>query len=157
VNEKQVRRVADIVDRSVAGGAKVLEGGTYEGLFYRPTVLAEVTTSQPAWTDEIFGPVAPIVSFADEAEAVALANSSSYGLVASIYTRSLGRGLALADRMKTGMVHINDGTLNDEAIVPFGGMGESGNGSRYGGEATLDIFTEWQWVTVRDQPPTFPF
>ena len=68
-----------------------------------------------------------------------------------------GRGLALADRIKTGMVHINDGTLNDEAIVPFGGMGDSGNGSRYGGEASLDTFTEWQWVTMRDEPPSFPF
>ena len=76
---------------------------------------------------------------------------------ASIYTRSSARGLAVADRMRTGMVHVNDGTLNDEAIIPFGGMGESGNGGRYGGEASLDTFTDWQWVTVRDQPPTFPF
>ena len=157
VNEKQLARVAGIVDRSVEGGAHVTEGGTHEGLFYRPTVLTQVTTDLPAWTDEIFGPVAPIVSFDSDEEAIALANGSHYGLVASIYTRSLGRGLAMADKMKTGMVHINDGTLNDEAIVPFGGMGESGNGGRYGGEASLDTFTEWQWVTLRDQPPTFPF
>ena len=157
VNEKQLARVAGIVDRSVEGGAHVTEGGTHEGLFYRPTVLTQVTTDLPAWTDEIFGPVAPIISFDSDDEAIALANGSHYGLVASIYTRSLGRGLAMADKMKTGMVHINDGTLNDEAIVPFGGMGESGNGGRYGGEASLDTFTEWQWVTLRDQPPTFPF
>jgi benzaldehyde dehydrogenase (NAD) len=157
VNEKQLRRVDDIVQRSIAGGAHLAEGGTHEGLFYRPTVLTEVTTESPAWTDEIFGPVAPITVFGSDDEAVALANASAYGLVASIYTRSLGRGLAIADRMRTGMVHINDGTLNDEAIIPFGGMGASGNGSRYGGEATLDTFTEWQWVTVRDEPPTFPF
>jgi benzaldehyde dehydrogenase (NAD) len=157
VNEKQLARVAGIVDRSVEGGAHVTEGGTHEGLFYRPTVLTQVTTDLPAWTDEIFGPVAPIVAFESDDEAIALANGSHYGLVASIYTRSLGRGLAMADKMKTGMVHINDGTLNDEAIVPFGGMGESGNGGRYGGEASLDTFTEWQWVTLRDQPPTFPF
>ena len=157
VNDKQLARVAGIVDRSVAGGARVTEGGTHQGLFYRPTVLVDVTTDQPAWTDEIFGPVAPIVTFDSDEEAIALANASSYGLVASIYTRSLGRGLAMADRMRTGMVHINDGTLNDDAIVPFGGMGESGNGSRYGGEATIDTFTEWQWVTVRDEPPSFPF
>ena len=147
VNEKQLARVAGIVDRSIEGGARVTEGGTHEGLFYRPTVLTQVTTDLPAWTDEIFGPVAPIVTFDTDDEAIALANGSNYGLVASIYTRSLGRGLAMADRMKTGMVHINDGTLNDEAIVPFGGMGESGNGGRYGGEASLDTFTEWQWVT----------
>jgi benzaldehyde dehydrogenase (NAD) len=157
VNEKQLARVADIVDRSVSGGATLLEGGTHQGLFYRPTVLTDVTTDSPAWTDEIFGPVAPITVFDNDDEAVALANASRYGLVASIYTRSLGRGLAIADRIKTGMVHINDGTLNDEAIVPFGGMGDSGNGSRYGGEASLDTFTEWQWVTMRDEPPSFPF
>jgi benzaldehyde dehydrogenase (NAD) len=157
VNEKQLARVADIVDRSVSGGATLLEGGTHQGLFYRPTVLTDVTTESPAWTDEIFGPVAPITVFDSDDEAVALANSSRYGLVASIYTRSLGRGLAIADRMRTGMVHINDGTLNDEAIVPFGGMGDSGNGGRYGGEASLDTFTDWQWVTVRDEPPSFPF
>jgi benzaldehyde dehydrogenase (NAD) len=157
VNEKQLRRVDDIVQRSVADGATVLEGGTHEGLFYRPTVITQVGSGSPAWTDEIFGPVAPIMVVDSDEEAVAVANASAYGLVASIYTRSLGRGLAMADRMKTGMVHINDGTLNDEAIIPFGGMGESGNGSRYGGEASLDTLTEWQWVTVRDEPPTFPF
>lgn len=157
VNEKQLARVSDIVERSIAGGARLVEGGTSEGLFYRPTVLADVTTGSPAWTDEIFGPVAPVVTFSTDDEAVELANASSYGLVASIYTRSIARGLALADRMRTGMVHVNDGTLNDEAIIPFGGMGASGNGSRYGGEASLDTFTEWQWVTVRGEPPTFPF
>jgi benzaldehyde dehydrogenase (NAD) len=157
VNKKQIARVAGIVDRSIEGGARATVGATHEGLFYQPTVLTQVTTDLPAWTDEIFGPVAPIVTFESDDEAIALANGSAYGLVASIYTRSLGRGLAIADRMKTGMVHINDGTLNDEAIVPFGGMGESGNGGRYGGEASLDTFTDWQWVTVRDQPPSFPF
>jgi benzaldehyde dehydrogenase (NAD) len=157
VNEKQIARVDDIVQRSIAAGAVVNEGAQHEGLFYRPTVLTAVTPDMPAFTDEIFGPVAPITVFDTDDEAVALANASSYGLVASIYTRSLGRGLAIADRMRTGMVHINDGTLNDEAIIPFGGMGDSGNGSRYGGEASLDTFTEWQWVTVRDEPPTFPF
>jgi benzaldehyde dehydrogenase (NAD) len=157
VNEKQIARVDGIVQRSIAAGAVVNEGATFEGLFYRPTVLTSVTPDMAAFTDEIFGPVAPITVFGDDEEAIALANASSYGLVASIYTRSISRGLAFADRMRTGMVHINDGTLNDEAIIPFGGMGDSGNGGRYGGEASLDTFTEWQWVTVRDDQPTFPF
>jgi benzaldehyde dehydrogenase (NAD) len=157
VNEKQIARVDGIVQRSIAAGAVVNVGATHEGLFYRPTVLTSVTPEMPAFTDEIFGPVAPITVFETEEEAVALANASSYGLVASIYTRSTARGLAVANRMRTGMVHINDGTLNDEAIIPFGGMGDSGNGTRYGGEASLDTLTEWQWVTVRDEPPSFPF
>jgi len=157
VNEKQVRRVADIVDRSVAGGARLVIGGGHEGLFYEPTVLADVTQDLPAWTDEIFGPVAPVTTFKTDEEAIALANSSEYGLVGAVYSRSLSRGLSVANRIKAGMVHVNDGTLNDEATVPFGGTGMSGNGARYGGEANLDNFTEWQWVTVRDEPPTFPF
>jgi benzaldehyde dehydrogenase (NAD) len=157
VNEKQIRRVDDIVRRSIDGGARLVTGGTYEGLFYQPTVLADVTQDVPAWTDEIFGPVAPVTTFRTDEEAVALANASEYGLVGAVYSRSLSRGLSIAHRIRAGMVHVNDGTLNDEATIPFGGTGLSGNGSRYGGEANLDNFTEWQWVTVRDEPPTFPF
>jgi benzaldehyde dehydrogenase (NAD) len=157
VNEKQIRRVADIVDRSVEGGARLVTGGAHEGLFYQPTVLADVTPDLPAWTDEIFGPVAPVTTFRTDEEALALANSSEYGLVGAVYSRSMSRGLSIAQRIKAGMVHVNDGTLNDEATIPFGGTGMSGNGARYGGEANLDNFTEWQWVTVRDEPPTFPF
>ena len=150
-------RVDDIVRRSVDGGARVLVGATHEGLFYRPTVLADVTTSLPAWTDEIFGPVAPVVVFDTDEEALALANDSEYGLAGGVYSRSISRGLALAQRMRAGMVHVNDQTINDEATIPFGGMGASGNGTRYGGEANLETFTEWQWVTVRDEPKSFPF
>jgi benzaldehyde dehydrogenase (NAD) len=157
VNEKQVRRVDDIVRRSVQGGARLVTGGSHEGLFYQPTVLADVTQELPAWTDEIFGPVAPITTFRTDDEALALANNSDYGLVGAVYSRSISHGLSVANRIKAGMVHVNDGTLNDEATIPFGGTGLSGNGSRYGGEANLDNFTEWQWVTVRDEPPAFPF
>lgn len=157
VNEKQIHRVDDIVQRSVKGGARLVTGGTYEGLFYQPTVLADVTQEHAAWTDEIFGPVAPVTTFRTDEEALALANSSEYGLVGAVYSKSMSRGLSIAQRIKAGMVHVNDGTLNDEATIPFGGTGMSGNGTRYGGEANLDNFTEWQWVTVRDEPPTFPF
>jgi benzaldehyde dehydrogenase (NAD) len=157
VNEKQVKRVDDIVRRSVDGGARLVIGGSHDGLFYQPTVLADVTQDLPAWTDEIFGPVAPVTTFRTDDEALALANASEYGLVGAVYSRSMSRGLALAQRIKAGMVHVNDGTLNDEATIPFGGTGMSGNGARYGGDANLDNFTEWQWVTVRDEPPTFPF
>jgi len=155
VNERQVARVDDIVQRSVSGGARLVEGGTHDGLFYRPTVLADVTTSSPAWTDEIFGPVAPVLKFDTDDEAVALANDSAYGLAAGVYSRSISRGLSIANRIKAGMLHVNDQTINDEAIIPFGGMGLSGNGGRFGGEANLHEFTQWQWVTVRDEPRSF--
>lgn len=157
VNEKQLARVDGIVQRSVDGGARLVVGGTHEGLFYRPTVLADVTQRLPAWTDEIFGPVAPVVTFDTDEEALVLANDSEYGLTGGVYSRSISRGLALAQRIRAGMVHVNDQTINDEAVIPFGGMGASGNGSRFGGAANWDEFTQWQWVTVRDQPRSFPY
>jgi benzaldehyde dehydrogenase (NAD) len=157
VNQKQLERVDGIVRRSVEGGATVVEGGTYEGLFYRPTVLTDVTTDQAAWREEIFGPVAPVVVFDTDEEALALANDSEYGLTGAIYSRSISRGLALAQRFRSGMVHVNDQTVNDEATVPFGGMGASGNGARFGGAANWDEFTEWQWVTVRDDARSYPY
>lgn len=156
VNEQQLRRVDDIVQRSLRDGrARLVEGGTYEGLFYRPTVLADVHLDAPAWTDEIFGPVAPVVTFGTDDEAVELANASRYGLAAGVYSRSISRGLAVARRIKAGMVHVNDQTVNDEATIPFGGMGLSGNGGRFGAEANYDTFTQWQWLTVRDEGRSF--
>jgi benzaldehyde dehydrogenase (NAD) len=157
VNERQLARVDGIVQRSVEGGARLVVGGTHDGLFYRPTVLADVTTDLPVWTDETFGPVAPVVVFDTDEEALALANDSDYGLTGAVYSRSVSRGLALAQRIRAGMVHVNDQTVNDEAVIPFGGMGTSGNGARFGGQANLDEFTEWQWVTIRDDPKSFPY
>ena len=157
VNQRQLERVDGIVRRSVAGGARVVTGGTHDGLFYRPTVLTDVTTEQAAWREEIFGPVAPVVVFDTDDEALALANDSEYGLTGAVYSRSISRGLALAQRMRSGMVHVNDQTVNDEATIPFGGMGASGNGARFGGPANWDEFTEWQWVTVRDEPRSYPY
>jgi benzaldehyde dehydrogenase (NAD) len=157
VNQKQLERVDGIVRRSVEGGAHLVVGGTHDGLFYRPTVLTNVSTDLPAWTDEIFGPVAPVVVFDTDEEALALANDSEYGLTGAVYSRSISRGLALAQRFRSGMVHVNDQTVNDEATIPFGGMGASGNGSRFGGAANWDEFAEWQWVTVRDEPKSYPY
>jgi benzaldehyde dehydrogenase (NAD) len=157
VNEQQLARVDGIVRRSVAAGARVVVGGEHEGLFYRPTVLADVTTEHAAWREEVFGPVAPVITFDTDDEALALANDSEYGLTGAVYSRSISRGLALAQQLHSGMVHVNDQTVNDEATIPFGGMGASGNGSRFGGPANWDEFTEWQWVTVRDDPRSYPY
>lgn len=157
INERQRDRVDDIVRQSLASGATLLTGGRYDRLFYEPTVLTGVTSHMPAFTQEVFGPVAPITVFDDEDEAVALANASDYGLAAAIHTGSLGRGLALASRIRAGMVHINDQTVNNEFHVPFGGMGASGNSSRFGGPANFDAFTQTQWVSARDEPILYPF
>ena len=143
---------------TVDAGAKLAAGGTYENLFYRPTVLDGVTEAMPAYAQEVFGPVAPVIRFTDLDQAARLAADSGYGLSLGILTRDVMKGMALADRIPTGIVHINDQTVNDEALIPFGGVGESGTGSRHGGtQANLDAFTEVQWVTVRGDLPQYPF
>ena len=157
INATQLAGVDRVVRASAEAGAEVRIGGTYEDLYYAPTVLAGVTPAMPAFTDEIFGPVAPVTVFDDEDEAIALANATSYGLTASVLTGEPFRGWKLAERLRTGMVHVNDTTVNNEAVVPFGGVGASGNGGRYGGQANWEEFTQLQWVTVRDTPPTYPF
>ena len=124
---------------------------------YRPTVLADVTPGMPAFREEIFGPVAPVVVVKDVDEAVRTANATEYGLVAAIQTGSMERGLEIADRLNTGIVHVNDQTLNNDAYAPFGGTGSSGNGSRFGSQSSWDEFTQWQWVTARPQAHGFPF
>jgi benzaldehyde dehydrogenase (NAD) len=157
INERQLANVDRIVTETVAAGAQVRAGATHEGLFYRPTVLAGVTPKMAAFREEIFGPVAPVVVVRDDAEAVAVANDTEYGLVAAIQTGSRDRGRAIADQLRTGIVHVNDQTLNNDAFAPFGGIGASGNGSRFGSQSSWDEFTQWQWLTLRDQAHSFPF
>ncbi|MFC7547532.1 aldehyde dehydrogenase family protein [Plantactinospora sp. GCM10030261] len=157
INQRQLDRVDRIVSASVTAGATALTGGRHDGLFYRPTVLAGVTPAMPAYTEEIFGPVAPVTVFCDDEEALHLASMTEYGLAAAIHSTSQDRALRLAARIPAGMVHVNDQTVNDNPYAPFGGRGASGNGSRFGGEANWEAFTQWQWLTVASQPPIFPF
>jgi benzaldehyde dehydrogenase (NAD) len=157
INERQRDRIAGIVKSSVDTGAKVLAGGTYKDLFFQATVLGDVTSDMPVFTEEIFGPVAPITVFENEDHAVELANSSEYGLAAAIHTKSVARGIALASRVRAGMVHINDQTVNNEFHVPFGGMGASGNGGRFGGPANFHEFTQTQWVSAVEKGIQYPF
>jgi benzaldehyde dehydrogenase (NAD) len=150
INSSQADHVEDIVNRSVEAGAKLLAGGTRDGLFYRPTVLAGVTPEMPAYEEEIFGPVAVVTSVQDDDEAVRLANGTPYGLVAAVHSGSASRAQAVGERLQAGMIHINDTTVDDEAVAPFGGRGESGGGGTFGAFTNLDEFTEWQWVTFRE-------
>jgi benzaldehyde dehydrogenase (NAD) len=158
IDSGQRDRIHDLVNSSVRSGARLAAGGTYESLFYRPTVLAEVPTSAPTYVEEIFGPVAPITTFDTIEEAVKLAADTPYGLSLSIITRDVMKGMALAERIPSGLVHINDQPIHDEPTVPFGGVKDSGAGSHLGGfEANLDAFTELQWVTMRTEIPFYPF
>ena len=150
-------RVQRIVDETVAAGAEALTGGKADGLFYPPTVLAGVTPEMAAFREEIFGPVAPVTTFASDDEAVALANQTEYGLSAAVQSGSRSRASRIGERLHAGMVHINDQTVNEEPPAPFGGFGVSSNGGHFGGVANLELWTEWQWVTARDQASPFPF
>ena len=157
INEHQLENIHSIVKDSVAAGATLHAGGTYERLFYRPTVLGGVRPGMRAFEEEVFGPIACITSFASDDEAVGLANSTSYGLAAAVMSRSTARALSVGKRLRVGLLHINEQTVIGGLNVPFGGRGASGNGSRIGGPANWDEFTQWQWITVRDMPPAYPF
>lgn len=157
INQKQADNVARIVRESVGAGATLKAGGTAEGLFFRPTVLSDVRPGMPVFEEEVFGPVAPVTLYEEEDEAAALANATEYGLSTGIITESAARGEAFATRLKTGLVHVNNQTVADDPCAPFGGTGASGNGSRHGGPANWEEFTQWQWMTTRPRAPQYPF
>ena len=157
IDENQLKRIDSIVQDAVAAGARLAAGGTNDGPFYSPTVLADLDPENTAWKDEIFGPVAPVIKFSTIDEAVELANANEYGLSLSILG-DVGLAMQVADRVDSGQVHINEQTVSDEANSPFGGTKNSGNGSRIGGhQANMDSFTETQWLTVRPEIANYPF
>lgn len=144
INIKAVEKVEELVQDAVAKGAKVAAGGKRHALgggFYEPTVLTDVTPAMKVAKEEIFGPVAPIFRFKDEAEAIKMANDTEYGLAAYFYARDIGRIWRVAEGLEYGMVSANDGLLTTET-APFGGVKESGigrEGSRYGLDEYLNI------------------
>jgi benzaldehyde dehydrogenase (NAD) len=157
INETQRNRVHGIVTDSVKAGAKLLAGGNFDRLFYQPTVLADVKPGMRAFEEEMFGPIAALTAFDSDDEAVALANQTEYGLSAGVLSRSIDRALAIGNRLRAGLVHVNDQTVNDEGINPFGGRGTSGNGTNIGGPANWEEFTQGQWFTIKNTPTLYPF
>ncbi|MCW5658095.1 MAG: benzaldehyde dehydrogenase [Burkholderiaceae bacterium] len=157
IDAKQRDRVHAVVQDAVKTGARLLAGGTHDGLFYKPTVLADVKPGMRCVDEEVFGPVVNLMTFATDDEAVALANAHAGGLAAAVISRSVGRAMGIAQRLRAGMVHVNDQTVNDDATNPFGGPGVAGNGNVHGGPADWEAFTTWQWLTVKDAPPPYPF
>jgi benzaldehyde dehydrogenase (NAD) len=157
VNERQAANVDRIVAETVAKGGKVLTGGSRNGLFFEPTVITGVTPGMAAFDEEIFGPVAPITTFRDDEEALALANATKYGLAAAVVSADLARAQRIADGLQSGVVHINDQTVLYGVYGAIGGLGISGNGCGYGTVSNADQFSEWQWITTRSQIPAYPF
>jgi succinate-semialdehyde dehydrogenase/glutarate-semialdehyde dehydrogenase len=149
INAKAVEGIADKVDRSVSDGARVLLGGSRPdgpGFFYPATVLADVPRESAVATEEVFGPVAPIISVASENDALELANASELGLTGYVYTGDLARGLRVCERLEVGMIGLNRGLVSDPA-APFGGVKQSGLG-REGGYEGVEEYLETTYVAT---------
>jgi acyl-CoA reductase-like NAD-dependent aldehyde dehydrogenase len=154
INATALDRVTREVAAAVDAGARVLVGGRAEGPCYLPTVLADVPEGAPIHTQETFGPVIVAQPVASADEAVAIANSTRYGLSAGLLTSDNQRGFALARRIQSGVVHVNDQTVADEPQLPLGGMKDSGWGRS--GPMSMHDFTEVQWITTREGTGHFP-
>ncbi|WP_425954399.1 NAD-dependent succinate-semialdehyde dehydrogenase [Xylanimonas sp. McL0601] len=149
IDSAAVDKVDELVGDASGRGAQVLTGGERlgrKGYFYRPTVLAGVDPDARVSREEIFGPVAPVLAFADDDEAIALANDTEHGLAAYAYTTSLDRAMRLGDELEAGMIGINRGMVSD-ASAPFGGVKQSGLG-REGGEAGIEEYLETVYVAL---------
>jgi vanillin dehydrogenase len=155
VNQAAVERVAGLVDDAVAKGATALSGGAADGPFFPPTVLSGVTPEMRVYAEESFGPLLPVVAVDGVEEAVRVANDTEYGLSAAVFSENVPAALELAQRIESGICHVNDTTVHDEPQMPFGGVKASGFG-RFGGRAALEEFTELRWITVQELPREYP-
>lgn len=157
ISAQAAERIADLVDDAVAKGAVVhCGGGKPEGALLAPTVLSHVTEDQRIHSEEIFGPVTTVVGYDTVDEAIEIMNDTPYGLTAGVITESTQRGWSIAQRVQTGIFHINDQSVGDEPQAPFGGVKDSGYG-RFGGNNGVEAFTDTRWVTFREQHAQFPF
>jgi succinate-semialdehyde dehydrogenase / glutarate-semialdehyde dehydrogenase len=149
IDEAQRSKVAELVDDAVGKGAKVLCGGSKidgQGYFYEPTVLSEIAPGTELLVEEIFGPVAPVISFSSDDEAIAAANNTEYGLAAYVYTQDITRAFTVIERLDTGMIGLNQGMVSN-AGAPFGGVKQSGFG-REGGPEGLEEYLETKYVAL---------
>jgi len=158
INDKQAAKVKEQIQDAVAKGATVALGGGVKGRYVEPTILLNVTPDMLVYRDETFGPVVPVIPFTTDDQAIAIANDTEYGLSSGVITRDESRALAIANRLETGMCHVNCSSVNDEPHVPFGGSKASGLG-RHGGRWSHETFTETRWITLerggRPFPPMF--
>ncbi|MFE2041575.1 aldehyde dehydrogenase family protein [Streptomyces sp. NPDC059477] len=156
INASQAELISATVDQALADGATALLRGTARDNLIEPSVLTDVPADSPLLRQEIFGPVAFLVPFDGEEEAIRLVNDTPYGLSGAVHTADPERGVRFARRIDTGMFHVNDGTVHDEPLVPFGGEKNSGVG-RLNGETTVDAFTSLKWISVQRGRSGFPF
>jgi len=155
INHATIERVQALIDDAVKKGAKMLCGGKAQGACYVPTVLYGVTPEMRIYHEESFGPVVSIVVAKDAEDSVRIANDTGYGLSSAVFSRDVNKAMKIAERLESGICHINGATVHDEPQMPFGGVKDSGWG-RFGGKAGLEEFTELRWITVRRTPTHYP-
>jgi benzaldehyde dehydrogenase (NAD) len=155
VNARAVEWVSGLVKDAVAKGSDMLAGGDPDGPCFPPTVLANVSPDMRIYAEESFGPVVAVVPVDGPEEAVRVANDTEYGLAAAVFSENVPAALELAQRIESGICHINDTTVHDEPQMPFGGVKGSGWG-RFGGRAALEEFTELRWLTVQELKRDYP-
>ena len=155
IERTNVETVNRLVADALAKGATRLTGNEGSGVLMPACVIDHVTDRMALYRDESFGPVVALIRARDEDHAVDLANDSEYGLSAAVFSRDIARALKVAQRIRSGMCHINGPTVHDEAQMPFGGTNASGYG-RFGGVAGVAEFTELRWITVATEPGHYP-
>ena len=156
VNDEQVATLTRLIASARAQGAREVVGGQAQGRLIGPHVFADVTEDMDIAKEEIFGPAVGIIRAADEADALRIANNTEFGLSSAVFTKDVERGVRFARRIKAGMTHVNDSTVNDEPHVMFGGEKNSGLG-RFNGEQAIEDFTTLHWVGVRSAMGPVPF
>ncbi|SDH59759.1 4-hydroxybenzaldehyde dehydrogenase [Pseudomonas panipatensis] len=156
INAKQLAGLRDKIATAKAEGATLLVGAEPQGNVMPPHVFGDVTADMEIAREEIFGPLVGIQSARDAEHALALANSSEYGLSSAVFTANLERGVQFAQRIHAGMTHVNDIPVNDEPNAPFGGEKNSGLG-RFNGDWAIDEFTTDHWITLQHAPRPYPF
>jgi aldehyde dehydrogenase (NAD+) len=156
INEGQLRRAQQRIQETEKAGARLVVGGDPQGLVLPPHVFTGVSNAMSATRHEWFAPVAPILRVSGEADALASANDTEYGLSGAVFTRDLERGRRFALRMQTGMAHVNDQPVNDLRFNPFGGEKNSGIG-RFNGAWAIEAFTTDQWVSLQHESRRFSF
>jgi vanillin dehydrogenase len=155
VNVQAGQRIKRLLDDAVAKGARLRAGGDIDGAIMQATVVDGVTPEMALYAEESFGPVVAVMRVDGDEEAIRVANDSEYGLSAAVFSRDVARALTVAQRIESGICHINGPTVHDEAQMPFGGVKSSGYG-RFGGKWGVAEFTELRWVTIQTGPRHYP-
>ena len=156
VSEAAAERMEALIADATDKGGKLVAGGSRSGTVVEATVIDRVTPDMRLYAEESFGPVKPVVRVSGDDEAVRVANDTEYGLSAAVFGTDVRRAMAVADRIESGICHVNGPTLADEPQMPFGGVKSSGYG-RFGGRAAIDEFTVLRWVTIEDPHQHYPF